>query len=415
VAVVLLAVVATRTASALDSETFDDYKSVGAAADARSTPAVLSIDGHGIDPTLKYKVFDLITPHIFGSETVGYSDNIFHDESDGTHTPYLRTSVGGRGDIQLDNHVFSLGYTASESNYLKSSERDDLFEQKANGRLDLNFNEFQVHGEAAYERTGYPASIQLQGLAVENVYSGQGWVEGSWDKIGGKVGFSFRRDDFVASANSSFDHDTIGVDAEAFFKVTEKVKATAEYDFEALRFDQSVNRDYDAHQVRFGATGALTEKFALSAKIGYTYQVVLKNTGDFQDGSHYSGFDAAVAASWQPTTQLTFGAAYRRDLTWAVGANFETVDYLDLTGTYRFGPEDKLSATLDFNYSHGVVDDNKGGHEDHVHGQATFDWKVQKWLDAQVFYSYDQVLAAGAVHGSEYDEHKVGVSLAAGF
>lgn len=410
-----MAVVAIRPARALDSETFDDYKSVGAAADARSTPATLSLDGHAIDPSLTYKIFDLITPHIFASETLGYSDNIFHDESDGTHTPYTKTSVGGRADIQLDNHVFSLGYLASESNYLKSSERDDLFEQSANARLDLNFNDFQAHGEASYARTGYPGTIQIGGLAIENVYSGQAWVEGSLDKIGGKVGFSFHRDDFIESSNSSFDHDTFGVDAEAFYKVTEKVKATAEYDFEAVHFDQSINRDYDAHQIRGGVTGALTEKFALSAKIGYTYQVVLKGSGDFQDDSHYSGFNAAVSASWQPTTQLSFAAAYRRDLTWAVQANFETVDYIDLNGTYRFGPEDKLSTTLAFSYSHGVIDNNKGGHEDHVHAQATFGWKIQKWLDAEVFYSYDQVLAAGAVHSSEYDEHKVGVSLAAGF
>src|SRR5579872_2059747 len=95
-----------RDTLALDSETFDDYKGVGATEDARKKPAPLSVDGHSFDPSFNFKLADFLTPHIFGAETVGYTDNLFQTPSPSEHTPFERSTLGGRGDIQLDDHVF---------------------------------------------------------------------------------------------------------------------------------------------------------------------------------------------------------------------------------------------------------------------------------------------------------------------
>src|SRR5262249_32725645 len=98
------------SARGLDSETFDDFTSVGTAEDARSHPAPLTLDGHTLEPSLAYKVFDFLTPHVFGAENVGYTDNVFLSPSPSVHTPFEKTSLGGRGDVQVEEHVFSAGY-----------------------------------------------------------------------------------------------------------------------------------------------------------------------------------------------------------------------------------------------------------------------------------------------------------------
>src|SRR5581483_6775054 len=99
-------VLGAAAARALDSETFDDFKGVGAADDARRRPAGLP---NGIEPSLTWKLLDILTPHIFGTETLGYSDNVFPQRTVGTHSPFSDTLIGGRGDICLEDHVFSVG------------------------------------------------------------------------------------------------------------------------------------------------------------------------------------------------------------------------------------------------------------------------------------------------------------------
>lgn len=405
------------TARALDSETFDDYKSVGAPEDARKKPAPLAVDGHTIEPSLSWKLLDIVAPHAYAAESLGYSDNVYHQRDVGTHSPYSRTTVGGRADINLEDHVFSAGLRASDSYYFKA-DQTDYFELVADGRLDLNFNNFQVHADGAYERIAFPAAIQLGGQFVrESAYSGQAWVETMWNRVGGKVGLSLRRDDFDNTGSNAnlkgLDHDTVGCDVQFDVKLDAKLTALVEYDFETIRFLSNINRDSDSHQVRVGIQGSLSAKLAFSIKLGYTYQQVHEGTGTFQDNNHYSGFNAAAALSWQVLPQLTLSASYRRDLTWAIQNNFETVDSVSLGAGYKFGPAEKLSAGATFSYSHGVPD--LGGHFDEIEAGLTFGWSVFKWLDLQAFYAYTQGIGARLLKTSDFDEHRVGVSVAVGF
>jgi hypothetical protein len=408
---------APHVARALDSETFDDYKAVGAPEDARKKPAALSVDGHSIEPSLSWKLFDIVAPHVFAAETVGYSDNVYHQRDVGTHSPYSRTSVGGRADINLEDHVFSAGLRASDSYYFKA-DQTDYFDMTADARLDLNFTNFQVHGDGAYERIVFPAAIQLGGQFVrESAYHGQAWVESMWNRVGGKVGVSFRRDDFDNTGSSSnlkgLDHDTVGCDVQFDVKLAEKLTGLVEYDFEAIRFLSNLNRDSDSHQIRLGIQGTLSAKLAFSIKLGYTYQQVHEGTGTFQDHGHYSGFNAAAALSWQVLPQLSLSASYRRDLTWAIQNNYETVDSISLGAGYKFGPAEKLNAGASFTYSHGEPD--LGGHFDQIGAGLSFGWTVFKWLDLSAFYQYTQGIGARQLKASDFDEHRVGVSVAVGF
>ncbi|MEZ0229566.1 MAG: outer membrane beta-barrel protein [Planctomycetota bacterium] len=403
---------------ALDSETFDDYKGVGAAEDARRQPAPLNADGHSIEPSLSWKLLDVLTPHVFAAQTLGYSDNVFHQRTVGTHSPYSRTAVGGRGDICLEDHVFSVGVRAAEGLYFKADRNSEYLETIADARLDLNWNAFRAHADGAYERIYFPAALQLGGqFAREQVYRGEAWAEATWNRVGGKVGLSFRKDDFESTganlALASADHITIGFDVQANVKVTEKITALVEYDFEAVRFDKDLNRDYDAHQVRAGINGTLGAKLALSIKFGYTYQQVHLSTGNFVDRDRYRGFNAAAALSWQALPQLTFSFTYRRDLTWSIGNNFTTIDSVSAGAVYRFGPAEKLSASGDISFAHSETS-GPGSYDVFATGLG-FGWKIFKWLDATAFYRYSQGMGSGRQTANEYDEHRVGVSLAVGF
>jgi hypothetical protein len=413
----VLGVACSSSAIALDSETFDDFTSVGAGADARKRPAPLAFDGHNLEPSFAYKLLDFLTPHAFGGETVGYTDNVLLTPSPSTHSIFEKTTVGGRGDVQLDEHIFSAGYRASETDYPGLDNRTWLFEQQADARLDLNFNELQAHADGFYGRYGYPSLVQIVGFAPEQVYFGQLWVEGSWNRVGGKVGASARRDDFESTGEAfalrGLDKKTFGVDAQANFKILEKLEALLEYDFERDNFDRTTGRDFDAHQMRVGLDGTLGEKLALSLKFGYTYQELHGSSASFQDSKHYSGYNAACAASWQVLPELTLSAAYRHDLTFAVGADYESVDSIDVGAAFKFGPNDKLTARAGFTWSRQTPD--TGSHFDRIQCIAAVSYAIQKWLDVQAYYQYSQGLGNQRFAAVEYDEHRVGLSIAVGF
>lgn len=415
-AFVALGALAVQPARALDSETFDDYRSVGSAEDARKRPAPLQFDGHSLEPSFAYKVFDFLTPHFYGGETAGYTDNVFDTTAPSAHSPFAKTTIGGRGDIQLEEHVFSAGYRASETDYMKLDSRPWLFEQQADSRLDLNFNDLKIHADALFARVGYPGLVQVVGFAPEQVFQGQAWAEAAWNRVGGKLGFFFRRDNFESTGADfnlrNLDKKVAGVDAQFDVRVEERLFLLVEYDFEADIFDRSFNRDFDAHQIRFGLNGAIGAKLALSAKLGYTYQEV-HGSAVVQDSKHYSGFNAAAALSWQIFPELTFSAAYRHDLTWAIAANYEAVDSIDLGVAWKFGPNDKLTAAAGFRWSRATPD--TGGHFDRIQCLASLSYAIQKWLDVQGYYQYSQGLGNQSFVTSEYDEHRIGVSVAVGF
>jgi hypothetical protein len=406
-----------RSAPALDSETFDDYKGVGVAEDARRTPAPLSVDGHSLDPSFNFKLADILTPHVFGAETFGYSDNLFDTPPPSAHTPFERSTVGGRGDVQLDDHVFSLGYRASLSDFFKLDSRNWLFEDQADARLDLNFNELRVHLDGIYARTGFPQLVQVNGFNVEQFYQAQGWVEGTWNRIGGKLGMYIHRDDFEHTgadlANRDLDHTTLGVDAQFNFQIYEKLVALAEYDFETDLFDESTTRSFDAHQFRVGVNGTLSEKLALSIKVGYTYQELRGSNSAVGDSQHYSGFDAASALSWQALPSLTLSLAYRHDLTWAIGADFEQVDSVDLGAKYTFGPADKITAKAGFSWIHATPD--VGPHYDRIQCLAALSYQIQRWLSVLASYQYTQGFGKQSAFAQSFNENRVGVSVAIGF
>jgi hypothetical protein len=407
-----------RPARALDSETFDDFRRVGKSPDARKQPDPLLLDDHAFEPTLRWKLLDVLTPHFYGGDVGGFSDNYLLEPSSvhPSQTPYWRTSLGGRGDVQLEDHVFSLGYLAAESLYFRGVEGSrDTLDQRADARADLNWNEVAAHADATWGRLAFPQEIQVQGLAREEYGNAQAWVEGQLGRFGAKVGGSFRRDYFLHGLDSvlgTLDHDTWGASVQANADVWEKLSLVLEYNFEAVRFDKPVNRDYDAHQVRAGLSGELTPKITLSLKVGADYQLPDQGTGSFQDKQSYKGFACAAAVAWQALDELALAASYRRDLTWAVGTNFETVDALDLSVTWKFGPGEKLRLRGGFVYEHAQPD--QGGHQDRIRAHAVFGWQIQPWLDATASYGYVQSLGSGAFQATAYDEHRAEVSLAFG-
>jgi hypothetical protein len=104
----------------------------------------------------------------------------------------------------------------------------------------------------------------------------------------------------------------------------------------------------DSHRISnlIGYNGAITERFSLTAMIGYA-------AGFFDVGSDFDGVVARVEGRWKPRPTITLTAGYVRDLQPSLIGNFTEINMLRaqtsfvLAGALRLG----LSAWVSFNKS----------------------------------------------------------------
>jgi hypothetical protein len=411
VAALALAVLAPGRAAA---QGFGDYEAVGRLEEARRQPTPLRVGPHGFTPSIIYKLFDVTTPHVFGALGAGYTDNVLRtDEEDPAglvRSPFGKVDAGLRLDTQLTEHRIELEYRLGATEY-SSSGSYDTFEQQVRLRVDLQFNDVTGHADVAYARTAYPQTIQLRGVGRADTTTATAWVDARWNRFGARVGLSGRRMDFLEGELAALDHRSVGPNLQAYFRVSPKLRALIEYNFEHVRYDERTDEldGYDLHQLRGGLDGEVTAKISVSLKVGYALQRVDSDAVG-ADEREYQGGVAELSARWEVLPRTTLGASVQRTLSPSLTSTFIISDDLELTVSQRLF-EDKVRAEAHVGYTHAII--SPGDHLNRRRAGASIIYQIRDWLSVAATYDYER-LGSSAGPLEDYELHTVLLSIGAG-
>jgi hypothetical protein len=408
-ALTLLAV--ERTANALEGDVFDDYKRAGSGDDARRKPDNLSVVGLSLEPSLDWKLADLITPHFFLGEALGYSTNILRGTRGDEQRDFLsRTEGGARADLQLLDHVMSAEYRFTGYLYPKEHELDAL-EHQVRGRLDLNFLPGNVHAEGGWTRSQFSRNILIRGKIREDDYDASTFGRVELGRFVMGAGMGFQRADYLDEPSlQRFDHKVFLASAQVGAKVTEGLRAVLDYNYEAVRFDRRVLSDFDVHGARAGVSGNVSPKLSFSAMAGADFQQIVRKAPGSTDDHSYHGFAAESSLTFRALDTTEVSLAYRRDLLWSPSSNFQTTDLIQLAVAQKLF-EEKVVVNATFGYEH--VDPSRGAPLDRLHPSLRVTWLVKQWLHTSLFYVYDRGFSSTKTN--DYEEHRVELSVGVGF
>lgn len=380
----------------------------------RSEPSPLRDGAHTYEPSLVYTLFGVVTPHVFGSASLGYTDNVLRqdDEAPGPrrHEAFFRGTAGARLDAELREHRAELDWQGTVTEYVASGDLDTL-EQRLHLRLDLEFNDVSVHGDAGWTRSAYPQSIQLQGLVRLDTYDAGSWVQVDLNRFGARAGASFQRQDFLGSRLRFLDGRTLGGELQLYARFTDKLRALVEYGYQAFRFDlgrRGQLNDFDVHRVSAGVDGSFTPKLSASAKVGYAVQRVDDALG--RGDRAYAGFVASLAGRWEPVQGTTFGLSYRRDVSVSTQSNGLVTDAVDATAEQRlFDEKVRLSASAGWSRSNVAT----GKHIAAWRFGAQASWQVRPWLSLALAWDTQRVMSQFPL--GDYETNTVFATVGVGF
>lgn len=403
----MIALLATGSASAQD---FADFEMIGRLEDSRRQPTPLRVGLHSFEPSIVYKVLGVSTPHVFGSLTGGYVDNLLRQDADLAgvrlvREPYARAEAGVRLDTLLAEHRIELEYRATATEYAESGGFDTA-EQQVRLRGDLLFNEASAHADASYARLAYPQSIQLRGIVKVDSYTANVWGEARWNRVGARVGVSGRRNDYLARELRDFDHRAFGPSVQVYFRATPKLRLLAEYNYERLRYDErDALSGYQTHTLRGGVDGEISAKLSASLKVGAT----LLDTFEDGDGREFSGFVAELSARWDVLPRTSVIGSYRRGLDPSVSSNFLVNDDVELAVTQRLY-DDKVTARAFAAYGHSLV--SPGEHLNRFRAGASVMYLIRQWLSLGAGYDFERL--GSGFPDDDYEAHTIYVTIGAG-
>lgn len=401
------------------AQTFGDFESAGRTEDVRRAPSPLTVGGHGLTPSITYKLLGVATPHVYGAAGFGYTSNLLRadEEAPGPvhDDTYGRVELGARLDTELGEHRIELDARAKVTEYLETG-RFDTAEGRVAGRLDLQFNDADLHADASWTRFAYPQSVQLAGVVRLDNYSGAVWGEARLNRFGARVGGSVLRNDYVARALTDLDHTSLGAQVQLYGRVTPKLRAVLEYSYTRLIYDegrQGTLDDYDLHTVQGGLDGELSEKLTASLKVGASFQDVDQRVNP--DQREFRGLTAACSIRWQPLPHTTLGAGWSRSVVPSVNSNFLLSDSIDLSASQAVW-EERITFSASGGYTHAVA--QRGRHLNVWRAGLAAGWKIRDWLSVRAAYEFQRLnsaftLAESAV--SDYTVHEVSVSVGVGF
>lgn len=405
--------VALLGASRAAAQDFEDFEFVGRLEDARRQPSTLSVGGHTFEPSLTYKLFGIATPHVFGALTGGYTDNLLREDEE---TPgvkfvrdtYGRAEAGVRLDASLTEHKLELEYRAAVTEYSRTGQFDTA-EQQVRARADFLFNDASAHLDGGYARSAYAQSIQLRGLARLDTYTASAWAEARWNRFGGRAGVSGRRLDYRESGLSALDHRGFGVNLQVYFRVSPKLRALLEYNFDAVRFDDRADLDgYDVHQIRGGVDGELTPKLSASVKLGAAFQQTHAE-GPTPDDREFGGFTGEVSVRWDVLPRTKVSGSWRRSIDPSISSSFLLSDDFELSVGQRLFDE-KVTGRAFVGYTHTSV--SPGEHLNRVRTGASLSYLIRQWLSVSANYQWERL--SSAFPFSDYEAHTVSLSLGVG-
>jgi hypothetical protein len=406
-------------AGAARGQGFGDYETAGRSEDVRREASPLSVGGHSLQPTIDWKLFGVVTPHVFGAAGFGYTSNLLRGDEEVRgavlEDEYFRGELGARLDTLLGDHRIELDGRARFTEYLESGDYDTA-EGRASARLDLLFTDVEVHGDLSWSRTAYPQTQQLTGIVRLDTYRAGLWVEARVGRFGVRVGAWALRPDYVDRDLEDLDYTSLGGDLQVYGRILPKLRGLVEYAYSRLLYDegdQGTLDDYDLHRVATGIDGELTEKLTASLKLGASFQDVRSDVN--ADTREFRGFTAACSVRWQPLPHTTLDGGWSRSIDPSVNSNYLLSDAFHLGITQQLW-EERISLSARGGYSHGAV--KPGRHLNTFSAGASASWQVRDWLSVRAVYAFQRLnsaftLAEAAV--SDYTVHEAELSLGIGF
>jgi hypothetical protein len=395
------------------AQDFGDFEVVGRLEDARRQPTPLTVGGHSFEPSITYKLLGITTPHVFGALSGGYTDNLLREDEETPNTTFVRETYGRaeagvRLDTSLLDHRLELDYRAAVTEYSRTG-AFDAAEHRLRARADFIFNDASAHLDGGYARSAYAQSIQLRGLVRLDTYTASAFAEARWNRFGGRVGVTGRRLDYLERGLANLDHRGFGANVQAYYRVSPKLRALVEYNFDSVRFFDRPDLDgYDVHQVRGGLDGEITPKLSASVKLGAAFQQTHAD-GPNPDDREFGGFTAAISARWDvlPRTKLT--GTYRRSIDPSLNSAYLLTDDVELSvGQALF--DEKVNGSAFVGYTHSTV--SPGEHLNRLRAGASLTYLIRQWLSVSASYQWERFNSAFPF--SDYDAHTVSVSVGVG-
>ncbi|MCO5169166.1 MAG: outer membrane beta-barrel protein [Planctomycetes bacterium] len=401
--------------AAARAQEFGDFDHTGQLEEARRRATPLRAGPHAFEPSLQYKLLGVTTPHVFGALSAGYTDNLLRADKDApgvrlVRDTFGRAEAGLRLDTHLTDHRIELEYRAGVTEYVRSG-AFDTHEHLVRGRLDLIFNDASAHADASYARTAYPQTIQLRGIVRADTYSANAWGEARWNRFGARVALGGRRVEFRERALRPLEHRAFGPSLQVYFRVSPKLRAVLEYNYQRLRFDHRRDLEgFDVHQVRGGVDGEVTPKLTASVKLGGAFQrIEAGSAGAGVRDREFAGFVAEVSARWEVLPRTQVSGSYRRSIDPSLSSTHLLSDDLELSVAQRLFDE-KVTARAFAGYTHSVVD--RGLHLNRFRTGAAVTYLIREWLSVGAVYEFSR-LTSGAP-SDDFEVHTVMVSVGAG-
>lgn len=410
----LVLLLVTATGARAQQTGVGDYGAAGQLESRRREASPLGVGGHTLQPTLTYKLLDVTTPHVFGAVGAGWTDNLLRDdrEEPGARlvaTSNVRGEAGARLDTLLGEHRVELDYRAAWTEFLDVGGLD-TFEQQATVRLDLFFNQLSVHGDGGYRRSAYAQSIQLRGLIKLDSYFANAFADLRLNRFGVRLGGGVRRDDYLERQLNRNDSLALNAVAQAYWRITEKLRALVEYTIGTVRYDSGDRgnlNDYQSHAVLAGVDGELTPKLTASLRVGWSIQQVRR--GPNPSRREFGGGIAEASLRWDALPKTTVSVAYRHGFDPSFSSNYLITDSVDGAVTQRLG--DEVTATARVGYARSHV--SPGEDLNRFRTGLGLAWQVRRWLS--VIASYDFERLSSEFPFDDYEVHLVQASLGVGF
>lgn len=390
---------------------FGDFEYVGRLEDARRQPSPLSAGPHSFEPSIVYKLFGVTTPHVFGAAIGGWTDNYLRGDAEAPgaleRASYGRLDVGARLDTEIFDHRIEVGYRALATELVDSG-RYDTLEQQATIRADLYWTDLAAHANVEWRRRSFPQSILLRGIVQTETVSGRAWGEARLGRFGVRVGGSALHEDYLDRNLSFLDRRQLGLDLQVYGRIQPKLRLVADYEFDAIRYDERGLNDYHLHQVRGGLDGVLTAKLSASLSLGVGFQDIQHPLAG-TDSRSFRGLVAACSVRYQvlPLTSLSVG--YTRSLQPSTRSNFLASDDVSATISQSFAAE-TVHCSADVGYTHAHV--SPGDDINRVRAGAEVRWSIRRWLSVGATYRFERVGSPFA--NSDYQIHTVELSLGVG-
>lgn len=350
-----------------------------------------------------------VTPSV--SYTGEYDDNVlrtrFDKRSDYVHTITAAIAVSATPG----KHEITAGYKADILRYLNRSNLDTE-RHSASLSTSLNFNRLQLRFGENFRRTDDFPTTELTTRIKRNENSLTGGFDYDFVQRWG-IGFDFTWGN-VNNLRSDFDfldRNTYTYATNLYYRITEKTRIFAEYNFAREIFQSDNSRDNNRHRGLLGIRGDLTERLRLTAKAGYEH---LDFHADTQ--SDHGTFVTSVEGNYKPTERLQIVLLLNRSVassTFTNNPQFESFN-ATLGLAYAFTPKITISPRGSFgvdNFRQSALNiDRQEKRLDFLYGGGIgVGYELQKWIRLEGNYDFSR--RDSKFNTFDYDDNRVSFTV----